>query len=127
MNFAATTLCYEIATTGLGEVTAVHIHPASTTDMSISDEILKRVTESYRRIRNTLRFLLAAERHVAATAGAAHSAASTRVNTTISRRATFGVLAHPAILPAPSSKGRALSFALAVAQTLIAHLLSWPR
>ena len=39
VNFAATTLCYEIATTGLGEVTAVHIHPASTTDMSISDEI----------------------------------------------------------------------------------------
>jgi len=28
-------------------------------DMSISDEILKRVVESYRRIRNTLRFLLA--------------------------------------------------------------------
>ena len=29
------------------------------TELSISDEILKRVTESYRRIRNTLRFLLA--------------------------------------------------------------------
>jgi isoleucyl-tRNA synthetase len=28
-------------------------------DLSISDEILKRITESYRRIRNTLRFLLA--------------------------------------------------------------------
>jgi isoleucyl-tRNA synthetase len=28
-------------------------------DMSISDEILKRVTETYRRIRNTVRFLLA--------------------------------------------------------------------
>ena len=28
-------------------------------DLSISDEILKRVVESYRRIRNTLRFLLA--------------------------------------------------------------------
>jgi isoleucyl-tRNA synthetase len=28
-------------------------------DVSISDEILKRITESYRRIRNTLRFLLA--------------------------------------------------------------------
>ncbi len=28
-------------------------------DLTISDEILKRVTESYRRIRNTLRFLLA--------------------------------------------------------------------
>ncbi|MES2127621.1 MAG: class I tRNA ligase family protein, partial [Pseudomonadota bacterium] len=28
-------------------------------ELSISDEILKRVTESYRRIRNTLRFLLA--------------------------------------------------------------------
>ena len=28
-------------------------------EMSISDEILKRVVESYRRIRNTLRFLLA--------------------------------------------------------------------
>ena len=27
--------------------------------MTISDEILKRVVESYRRIRNTLRFLLA--------------------------------------------------------------------
>lgn len=27
-------------------------------ELSISDEILKRVTESYRRIRNTLRFLL---------------------------------------------------------------------
>ena len=39
VNFTATTLCYEIATTGLGEVTAVHIHPANTTDMSISDEI----------------------------------------------------------------------------------------
>jgi isoleucyl-tRNA synthetase len=30
-----------------------------TSELSISDEILKRVTESYRRIRNTLRFLLA--------------------------------------------------------------------
>jgi isoleucyl-tRNA synthetase len=30
-----------------------------TGELSISDEILKRVTESYRRIRNTLRFLLA--------------------------------------------------------------------
>jgi isoleucyl-tRNA synthetase len=30
-----------------------------TAELSISDEILKRVTESYRRIRNTLRFLLA--------------------------------------------------------------------
>jgi len=29
-----------------------------TGELSISDEILKRVTESYRRIRNTLRFLL---------------------------------------------------------------------
>ncbi len=28
-------------------------------ELAISDEILKRVTESYRRIRNTLRFLLA--------------------------------------------------------------------
>ena len=28
-------------------------------ELSISDEILKRVVESYRRIRNTLRFLLA--------------------------------------------------------------------
>src|SRR6202008_4205581 len=28
-------------------------------DLSISDEILKRIVESYRRIRNTLRFLLA--------------------------------------------------------------------
>jgi isoleucyl-tRNA synthetase len=28
-------------------------------ELSISDEILKRVTEAYRRIRNTLRFLLA--------------------------------------------------------------------
>src|SRR5436190_7513696 len=28
-------------------------------DMAIGDEILKRVVESYRRIRNTLRFLLA--------------------------------------------------------------------
>jgi isoleucyl-tRNA synthetase len=30
-----------------------------TSELSISDEILKRVTEAYRRIRNTLRFLLA--------------------------------------------------------------------
>src|SRR6185295_1896897 len=30
-----------------------------TGELSISDEILKRVTESYRRIRNTLRFLIA--------------------------------------------------------------------
>lgn len=30
-----------------------------TSELSISDEILKRVTESYRRLRNTLRFLLA--------------------------------------------------------------------
>ena len=43
-------------------------------DMSISDEILKRVVESYRRIRNTLRFLLAntadfdAAQHAVATA-----------------------------------------------------------
>jgi isoleucyl-tRNA synthetase len=28
-------------------------------ELSISDEILKRVVETYRRIRNTLRFLLA--------------------------------------------------------------------
>ena len=28
-------------------------------ELSISDEILKRVVEAYRRIRNTLRFLLA--------------------------------------------------------------------
>ena len=31
-------------------------------ELSISDEILKRVVESYRRIRNTLRFLLANSR-----------------------------------------------------------------
>jgi isoleucyl-tRNA synthetase len=33
--------------------------PTSPGDMAIGDEILKRVVESYRRIRNTLRFLLA--------------------------------------------------------------------
>ena len=33
-------------------------------ELSISDEILKRVVESYRRIRNTLRFLLANTRRL---------------------------------------------------------------